>query len=118
MGCGGPNHDSNEVISCVRSKYASELLNAAAKVPPLPAQAKVQATFNPTFDNRTVFPNYKELSLSGNFATISLLAGHTDYDHGWYRLAGYAAKLNSTDARLNNFTKLAFACPTAHTTKY
>lgn len=118
VGCGGPDHDANEVISCVRSRNTSVLLNAAAKVPQLPTQALSQATFHPVIDSKIVFANYDELSESGGFARTPILVGHADYEHGWYRLAGYTAKLNFTDARWTLFTERAFACPASHTTRH
>jgi carboxylesterase type B len=118
IGCGGPNEDSSEVISCFRSKNTSIILQAAARVPTLPTQATVQATFHPTVDNKLVFDDYEQLAISGAFAKIPLLAGNANYEHGWYRLAGFAAKLNFTDAQWNLFTERAFTCPTAYTTRY
>lgn len=118
IGCGGPNDDSAAVLSCVRSKNTSVILAAAAKVPPLPTQATAQATFHPTVDNVTVFADYEQLAASGAFAKIPLLAGNADHEDGWYRIAGWGAKLNFTDAQWDLFTQRAFTCPTAETTSF
>ncbi|KAF2832580.1 cholinesterase precursor [Ophiobolus disseminans] len=118
VGCGGPNDDSAEVLSCVRSMNTAVLLAAAARVPPLPTQATAQATFHPTVDNVTVFADYERLSASGAFAKIPLLAGNTNFEQGWYKLAGYAARLNFTETRWDLFAERAFMCPTAYTTNY
>jgi hypothetical protein len=96
----------------------SVILAAAARVPPLPTQATAQATFHPTIDNITVFADYEQLSASGAFARIPLLAGNADHEDGWYRLAGYAARLNFTDAQWTLFSERAFTCPTSYSTKY
>ncbi|KAH7356153.1 cholinesterase precursor [Pyrenochaeta sp. MPI-SDFR-AT-0127] len=118
VGCGGPNEDPATVLSCVRSKDTSVLLAAAARVPPLPSQALNQATFHPTVDNITVFADYEQLSASGAFAKIPVLAGNTDHEDGWYRISGWGARLNFTDAQWDLFAQRAFTCPTAHSTNY
>jgi carboxylesterase type B len=118
IGCGGPNDSSSQVLSCVRSKNTSVILAAAAKVPPLPTLALTQATFHPTIDNITVFSDYEQLSARGEFASLPLLAGNNDHEDGWYRIAGWGAKLNFTDARWDQFTQRAFTCPNAYTTNY
>ncbi|KAF2854712.1 cholinesterase precursor [Plenodomus tracheiphilus IPT5] len=118
VGCGGPNDDSAVVLSCVRSKNTSSLLAAAARVPALPTQALSQATFHPTVDNITVFANYEQLSAAGAFAKIPLLVGNADQEDGWYRITGWGAKLNFTDARWKLFAQSAFSCPVAHSARY
>ncbi|KAJ8113604.1 hypothetical protein OPT61_g4300 [Boeremia exigua] len=118
VGCGGPSDDTATVLSCVRSKDTSVLLAAAARVPALPTQALAQATFHPTVDNVTVFADYQQLAASGGFAKIPLLAGNADQEDGWYRISGWAARLNFTNARWNLFTERGFTCPVALSTKY
>ncbi|KAH7069523.1 cholinesterase precursor [Paraphoma chrysanthemicola] len=118
IGCGGPNDDSTQVLSCVRSRNTSVILAAAARVPPLPTQATAQATFHPTIDNITVFADYEQLSASGAFAKIPMLAGNAHHEDGWYRLAGYAARLNFTNAQWDLFAERAFTCPISYSTQY
>lgn len=118
VGCGGPNDDPATVLSCVRSRDTSALLAAAARVPPLPSLALNQATFHPTVDNITVFADYEQLSASGAFAKIPVLAGNTDHEDGWYRISGWGARLNFTDAQWDLFAQRAFTCPTAYSTNY
>jgi hypothetical protein len=117
LGCGGPTTPSADVLACVRAKNTSLVLAAAAKVPALPSIATAQATFHPTVDNSTVFADYDALSATGAFARTPLLLGSTDMEDGWYRLAGYAAKLNFTDAQWDLFTQRAFTCPAAQTAR-
>jgi carboxylesterase type B len=118
IGCGGPHDPTAEVLSCVRSRNTSVILAAAAKVPPLPTQATVQATFHPTIDNITVYADYEQLSASGAFAKIPLLAGNAAKEDGWYRLAGYASRLNFTESQWTLFRERAFTCPNSDTTKH
>ena len=58
------------------------------------------------------------MSASGAFARIPLLAGNADHEDGWYRIAGWGAKLNFTNAQWDLFTQRAFTCPSAYSTKY
>jgi carboxylesterase type B len=46
------------------------------------------------------------------------LAGNADHEDGWYRISGWASKLNFTDAQWDLFTQRAFTCPTAYATEY
>lgn len=117
VGCGGPNDDAAVVLSCVRSQDTSVLLAAAARVPALPTQALAQATFHPTIDNITVFADYEQLSTSGAFAKVPLLVGNADQEDGWYRISGWAAKLNFTNAQWDLFTQRAFTCPVSYSAK-
>lgn len=118
IGCGGSQDDPAKVLACVRSKNASVILAAAAKVPPLPTTAITQATFHPTIDNVTVFVDYEHLSASGAFARIPLLLGNGDQEAGWYKIAGWGAGLNLTNARWTLFSERAFTCPSAYSSKY
>lgn len=118
LGCGGPADDSATVLSCVRSANISAILAAAAKAPALPSVGLAQPPFHPTVDNITVFADYQQLSEAGSFAKIPFLAGNADHEDGWYRISGWAAKLNFTDAQWNLFTERSFSCPTAFSTAY
>jgi carboxylesterase type B len=118
VGCGGPADDAATVLSYVRSRNVTTISSAAAKVPALSTQALVQATFHPTVDNATVFSDYQQLAASGAFAKIPLLAGNADQEDGWYRISGWAAKLNFTNAQWDLFTERAFTCPAALSAKY
>lgn len=118
VGCGGPDDDPAAVLSCVRSKDTSTLLAAADLVPALPTQALTQANFHPTVDNITVFADYEQLSAAGAFAKVPMLVGNTDQEDGWYRLGGWSANLNFTDAQWDLFTQRGFTCPAAYSAGY
>lgn len=118
VGCGGLGNDTATMLSCVRSKNTSVILAAAARVPALPTQVIPQATFHPTVDNVTVFADYQQLAETGSFARIPLLAGNADQEDGWYRISGWAAKLNLTTAQWDLFSERAFTCPVALSSKY
>ncbi|KAI1556105.1 PnbA Carboxylesterase type B [Pyrenophora tritici-repentis] len=118
IGCGGAEDDPGAIIACVRAANMSALLAASAKVPGLPSGALTQATFHPTVDNITVFADYEKLSESGSFAKIPFLSGNADHEDGWYRISGWATKLNFTNTQWELFTQRAFTCPTAHSVGY
>ncbi|KAI4935289.1 uncharacterized protein J4E92_002577 [Alternaria infectoria] len=118
IGCGGAANDSAAVVSCVRSANMSALLAASAKVPGLPSVGLTQATFHPTVDNMTVFADYQQLSADGSFAKIPLLVGNADHEDGWYRISGWAAKLNFTNAQWDLFTQRGFTCPSSLSAAY
>ena len=65
LGCEGSN-----VLACMRSQDFQAVLNASAKVKPLPSAALAQPVFHPTVDNITVFEDYRALSGAGAFAKI------------------------------------------------
>lgn len=118
IGCGGPNEDAAEVLSCVRSKDTATILAAAGGVPDLPTQALTQATFHPRVDNITVFADYEQLSAAGGFAKLPMLVGNTDQEDGWNRLGGFSANLNFTDAQWDLFSQRGFTCPASYSAGY
>ncbi|KAH8726245.1 Alpha/Beta hydrolase protein [Phaeosphaeriaceae sp. PMI808] len=62
--------------------------------------------------------DYKQLSASGAFARIPLVAGYGDHEDGWYRLSGYAARINLTNVQWDLFSGCAFVCSTSYSTKH
>lgn len=65
LGCHG-----SSVVACMRSQDFHAVLNASAKVKPLPSALLAQPVFHPTADNKTVFSDYRLLSAAGAFAKI------------------------------------------------
>ncbi len=63
--CSGPG-----VVTCMRNQSFKAILNATAKVKPLPAALLTQPVFYPMVDNSTVFGDYETLSAAGAFAKI------------------------------------------------
>ncbi|KEQ80927.1 carboxylesterase [Aureobasidium pullulans EXF-150] len=72
----------------------------------------VMSFFHPTVDNNTVFPDYASLSAKGEFANIPYLAGNTDYEAGFYKLAAWATNRTLTSAQWVDFILAGFTCPT------
>ncbi|KAF2196976.1 cholinesterase precursor [Delitschia confertaspora ATCC 74209] len=117
IGCGSAGDNAATVLECMRNAPLSAVLAAASKVPALPTVALAQATFHPTVDNVTVFGNYEELTKSGAFAKIPMLAGNTDFEAGWYKLSAYSAKINLSEAQWDLFVERGFTCPNKYSTK-
>ena len=105
VGCGGPNDDAAAVLACVRTVDTSTVLAAAARVPALPTIALSQATFHPTIDNVTVFADYDDLTKAGAFAKVPMLAGNTDFEEGWYRIAAWGQRVTLSEAQWDLFTQ-------------
>ena len=118
LGCGDNTTNPATVIACVRSRNVTDVLAAAKKAPVLPSQALSQATFHPTVENETVFSldDYTTKSQAGAFAKIPYLAGHGDYEAGFYRVSACAANRTLTPAQWQLFNQRAFACPTKYAT--
>ena len=69
LGCSGSN-----VVACMRDLPFQAVLNATAKVEPLPAPLVKQPVFYPTIDNVTILGNYSALAAAGTFARIVSLS--------------------------------------------
>lgn len=104
------------VVQCMRETNVSALLAAAKRAPALPSQMLPQSTFHPTIDNATVFSldDYTVWAQAGAFAPIPYLAGHGDYEAGFYRVSAYAANRTATPAQWELYNQRAFTCPTKY----
>lgn len=119
LGCGDRTAtDPETVIACVRAQNVADILAAALKVPALPTQALPQATFHPTVDNETVLSlgEYTARAKSGSFAKIPYLAGHGDYEAGFYRVSAYGQNITLSPAQWELYNQRAFTCPTKYAT--
>lgn len=119
LGCGDRTAtDPETVLACVRTRSVADILAAALKVPALPTQALPQATFHPTVDNETVLSlgEYTARAQSGSFAKIPYLAGHGDYEAGFYRVSAYGQNITLSPARWELYNQRAFTCPTKYAT--
>ncbi|KAL8821173.1 MAG: hypothetical protein Q9223_000735 [Gallowayella weberi] len=109
LGCTGP-----EVVTCMRAQNFTAVLNASARVKPLPSLALVQPVFHPTIDNITIFANYTALSSSGSFAAIPYLVGNTDKEDGFYRVSAFTQNKTLTEQQWDLFSLEGFTCSSAH----
>ena len=79
LGCSGPG-----MVTCMRNQSFQAILNATAKVKPLPAALLTQPVFYPMIDNVTIFEDYETLSAAGAFAKIMSLPPSIDDFHCAY----------------------------------
>lgn len=70
FGCGS----SRDTLPCVRSKPATDVLAAVAKVPPESGILLPQPVFHPAIDEKLVFSIYVECAAKGMFAKIVSLS--------------------------------------------
>lgn len=72
LGCDGGSEE--DVMECMRTKPAQDLLDAAKKVPFEPSKALMQPVFHPTIDNEVVFSDYEARSEQGKFVKVVRLS--------------------------------------------
>ncbi|EGE04620.1 carboxylesterase [Trichophyton equinum CBS 127.97] len=115
LGCGS----SGDTLPCVRSKPATDVLAAVAKVPPEPSNLLPQPVFHPTVDEKLVFSNYEERAAKGMFAKIPYLIGNGDYEAGYYKISAYALNITTISEKAWHLFNLAgFTCPNAREASY
>lgn len=107
LGCSGSN-----VLACMREQPFDAVLNASAKVKPLPSVALAQPVFHPTIDNITVFGNYSAMSAAGEFAEIPYLAGNNDKEDGFYRISAAGQNVTLTEQQWLTYDLEGFTCAT------
>ncbi|KAF8195313.1 cholinesterase, partial [Mycena galopus ATCC 62051] len=116
-GCAGGNAD--EVMQCMQGKNFTDILAAGAQVVTVgDPMMLAPPPFQPTVDNITVFANYAALSFAGKFAKLPYLLGNLDNEAGFYRIRGFTADLNLTDAQWDLFNLEAFTCATSQTAAF
>ena len=108
LGCEG-----SEVVACMREQPFAAMLNASAKVKPLPSVALAQPVFHPTVDNLTVFEDYAALAAAGAFAPIPYLAGNTNNEDGFYHISAAGQNKTLTNWQWELWDLEGFTCATA-----
>ena len=111
VSCSGSD---DEIVTCMRGKPYQDLLAAVASVKPLPSAALAQPVFHPTVDDKTVFSlsTYRSRGAAGSFAKIPYLAGNTDHESGFYRLAALSQKIDFSPSQWNLYELEGFTCAT------
>ena len=101
LGCGtNVTKNSSEIVSCLQSKDATELLDAIGS-----------NSFGPSVDNITGFPDYPALSKAGKFAQLPIITGNNDFEAGIY-IPVYALMDQTNDQEFyESLTNTTFACP-------
>lgn len=104
VGCGDAKSDPATVLSCMRSKSASTILNA---VPQGTGTSSILGAFGPTADETTVFTNYSSRTPSKR----PVLLGSTNYEGGLFRTTLALAGTIYPDIFWDVFNLQEFTCP-------
>lgn len=109
LGCTG-----SDVVSCMRSQDFHSVLNASAKVKPLPSDALAQPVFHPTIDNKTVFSlaDYRAKGAAGDYAKLPYLAGNNNKEDGFYHIPAAGQNVTLTPDQWLTFDLEGFTCAT------
>lgn len=104
LGCGDASSPPDQVLSCMRGKNATAILDA---VPQLSGTASILGGFGPTADGKTAFADFKTRTP----AKVPMLIGNNNYEAGLFRvqfaLRGELLADNFWDA----LNLQAFTCP-------
>ncbi|TVY71469.1 Cholinesterase, partial [Lachnellula suecica] len=103
LGCGDALSDSSSVLSCMRSKNYTAILDAI----PADLGASVLGAFVPTIDEEVVLSNYSERTP----ADVPLLVGSNDYEAGLFRATSALAGSTYPDSYWDEQTLQGFTCP-------
>lgn len=105
VGCGNASSDASAVMSCMRSKNYTTILNA---VPSLGGTAGILGLFGPTVDDTVVFSNYTGRTP----AQVPMLVGNNNYEGGLFRTEFALDGLIYPDSFWDTFNLQEFTCPT------
>lgn len=104
LGCGDASSDSASVLSCMRSKNSTAILDA---IPTASGTDTILSHFGPTVDDTVVFSNYSERTP----AKLPILLGSNNYEAGLFRTEFAEAGLTFPDLFWDVFTLQEFTCP-------
>jgi cholinesterase len=109
LGCGGASSDSDDVLTCMRTKNYTSILAA------FPESGGTRGTsgFGPTIDEVVVFSDYLNRSRAGNFTKRPLLTGNTDDEAGLYRTISALSGQTMPESYWKGFNEVGFNCPAA-----
>ena len=109
-----------ETVACMRQVGYQELLAAIGSVKPLPSVALAQPVFHPTVDNVIIFDlaTYRSKGSAGDFAKLPYLAGFTNHESGFYRLAATSQKIDLTTEQWDLYELEGFICATRDAVAY
>lgn len=104
LGCGNASSDSATVLSCMRTKNYSAILNA---VPKAGGPAGILGFFVPTIDDTVVFSNY----LARTPAKVPLIVGNNNYEAGLFRTHFALDGIFFSNVFWDVFNLQEFTCP-------
>ena len=109
LGCGDATSDPATVLSCMREKDYTSILQAT---PPTSGSTSVLGSFGPTIDDIVVFSDYADKTAAGNFTRKPLLIGNNDNEAGLFVTAFALSGITYPASAWNTFNLQAFTCPT------
>jgi cholinesterase len=107
LGCGGLL-DGEQTLDCMRHKSVLEIMNAIHPANSTKNSPLNVGPFQPYIDNRTLFPDYQNLTAAGEFVQNPLLIGNTEYE------MATILRSNKIPARLKKKLNVLFSCPTGN----
>lgn len=107
-GCNSSNYD--DVLACMRSPNTTmeDLLQYESTGSGL---SSITGSFGPTVDNKTVFYNYTELALQGQYIQKPYLFGNNYYEAGLFKFLEIGSNLAISDSEWDLFDAGEFTCP-------
>jgi carboxylesterase type B len=108
LGCGDATSDPAAVLSCMRGKDYTSILQA---IPPTSGSTSVLGSFGPTVDDIVVFSDYADKSAAGNFTQKPLLIGNNDNEAGLFSTGFALAGITYPAQSWDTFNLQAFTCP-------
>ena len=102
--------DYNDILACMRSPNTTmeDLLEYQSSGSGLSA---ILGTFGPTVDNKTVFENYTDLALQGQYIQKPYLFGNNYYEAGIFILVAAASGEQIPQSDWDGFNAGEFTCP-------
>lgn len=105
LGCGDASSNASEVVACMRTKDAQDILNTNPGASSV--QTNILGYFGPTVDDTVIFSNYSERTP----ASVPLLIGNNNYEAGLFRTEFALSGVTFPDAFWDDFNLQEFTCP-------
>ncbi|KAK1723051.1 hypothetical protein CaCOL14_001996 [Colletotrichum acutatum] len=108
--------NTTNAMACMRSRKWEDIKAAAAAIRPASSSSVLRGIppFYPSVDNKTVFPDYLSLTMSGKFAKLPILFGNNNNEDGYYRIPAYGNGVIPTQAQVESFLLESFTCSNSH----
>ncbi|KAL3424171.1 carboxylesterase [Phlyctema vagabunda] len=110
LNCGDAASDAQEVLSCMRTKEYTEILNA---IPHSSGLGSVLGGFGPTVDEKVLFSDYPARAAAGNFIKRPVLIGNNDYEAGLFITTLGLTGTTFPASVWDTFNLDTFTCPAA-----
>lgn len=104
LGCGGASSNPASVLTCMRTKNYTSILNA---IPQGSGVSGILGSFGPTVDDIVVFSNYSARTP----AKIPMIVGNNNYEAGLFRTELALDGVFLSDTFWNDFNLQEFTCP-------